>query len=490
MITLEQYQQIQEYKANGVSIAEISKCLNITEWNVRSWWNRSEDDLEKYLNKQLYSFDNYRQYIIELIKKCPQISNTNVMSRLQEDFPDFDAKKSTFLRYMKNLRAQTGIGSAKTIRAIREEQPPGYEAQVDFGEFKMRNMYGKETRVYFFCMILSYSRMKYVYFSPDPFTTQTAIEAHKYAFKYFGGRPQVIVYDQARVFVISENYGNIIFVKEFDSFIKEAGFSVFLCKGYNPQTKGKVENTVKVVKRGFLDGRTYYGVDRLNCDCLNWLDRTGNNIINHYTKKAPRELFPADNRALIKVHFEDKPQPQVLTVMKGVIVYRDNRYEMPHELVKEGDRIRVEIQEDTLIFYLALTNEMVCKHKLCLDVGNTIKLPKKRLQKHAIESELTRFYKDNPLALEFIQLLKIKSPRYTIQQLKLLKKISSYYTESQMNQAFKFCLDSNECTTFELSSFLLYKYGKDSFMEGSRNGMTRHIKRSREIQEAFNDESF
>ena len=69
MITLEEYQQIQEYKANGVSIIQTSKCLNITEWNVRSWWNRSEDDLEEYLNKQLYSFDNYRQYIIELIKK-------------------------------------------------------------------------------------------------------------------------------------------------------------------------------------------------------------------------------------------------------------------------------------------------------------------------------------------------------------------------------------------------------------------------------------
>ncbi|MBO5333945.1 MAG: hypothetical protein J6B37_07545 [Clostridia bacterium] len=134
MITLEEYQQIQEYKANGVSIVETSKCLNITEWNVRSWWNRSEDDLEEYLNKQLYSFDNYRQYIIELIKKCPQISNTNVMSRLQEDFPDFDATYSTFNRYVKNLRVQAGLSQPKRIRCIRDDQPPGYEAQVDFGE--------------------------------------------------------------------------------------------------------------------------------------------------------------------------------------------------------------------------------------------------------------------------------------------------------------------------------------------------------------------
>lgn len=211
MITYEQFLQIQECKSYDLSVQVTSRKLGIEIYDVRNWWNKTEDEFLEADGRKAYELDNYRQYIIELIKMCPQISNANVMSRLQEDFSDFDAKKSTFQRYMKNLREQTGIGSAKKIRRIREELPPGYEAQVDFGEYKMRNMYGKETKVYFFCMILSYSRMKYVYFSPDLFTSQTAIEAHKYAFKYFGGRPQAIVYDQARVFVVSENYGDIIF---------------------------------------------------------------------------------------------------------------------------------------------------------------------------------------------------------------------------------------------------------------------------------------
>ena len=155
MITYEQFLQIQECKSYDLSVQATSRKLGIEIYDVRNWWNKTEDEFLEADGRKACELDNYRQYIIELIKMCPQISNANVMSRLQEDFSDFYAKKSTFQRYMKNLREQTGIGSAKKIRRIREELPPGYEAQVDFGEYKMRNMYGKETKVYFFCMILS-----------------------------------------------------------------------------------------------------------------------------------------------------------------------------------------------------------------------------------------------------------------------------------------------------------------------------------------------
>ena len=87
--------------------------------------------------------------------------------------------------------------------SMRKDLPPGYEAQVDFGQYKMRNMYDRKVRVYFFCMVLSYSRMKFAYFSSDPFTTETAIEAHRLAFRYFSGRTQTILYDRDRVFVVS-----------------------------------------------------------------------------------------------------------------------------------------------------------------------------------------------------------------------------------------------------------------------------------------------
>lgn len=84
--------------------------------------------------------------------------------------------------------------------------------------------------------------------------------------------------------VVSENLGEVIFVKEFEEFIKDTGFSIYLCKGYDPSTKGKVEKTVDFVKHQFLDERIYYGSDRLNQEFIDWLDHNGNGMINDTTK--------------------------------------------------------------------------------------------------------------------------------------------------------------------------------------------------------------
>lgn len=128
----------------------------------------------------------------------------------------------------------------------------------------MKTAYKRNVRIYFFCMTLLYSRMKFAYFSVDPFDAKTTINAHIAAFRYFGGRTQMIVYNQDKTMVVSENMGDVIFVKEFEDFIKETGFTIYLCKGYDPSTKGKVEKTVDYVKHQFLDGRIYYGLDKLN----------------------------------------------------------------------------------------------------------------------------------------------------------------------------------------------------------------------------------
>lgn len=133
---------------------------------------------------------NYRDFIISIISITPQINDTAIMYRCIEEFPDFDIPRMTFFRYVKKIREESGyVKEKRRIHSITKEVVPGYEAQVDFGQMKMMDMYGKTIRVYFFCMILSYSRMKFVYFSPDPFTSKIACLAHDYAFKYFGGRP-------------------------------------------------------------------------------------------------------------------------------------------------------------------------------------------------------------------------------------------------------------------------------------------------------------
>lgn len=91
-------------------------------------------------------------------------------------------------------------------------------------------MYGINRRVYFFVTVLSYINLCFYYFSSVSFTTKIAITAHEYAFMFFSGRPQAIIDEQDLVFVVSENLGSIIFVKEFEQYVREFGYSVVLCK--------------------------------------------------------------------------------------------------------------------------------------------------------------------------------------------------------------------------------------------------------------------
>ncbi|HBE43059.1 MAG TPA: hypothetical protein DDW27_18010, partial [Bacteroidales bacterium] len=86
----------------------------------------------------------------------------------------------------------------------------GYQAQVDFGVYGMRCSNGKRRKVYFFAMVLSRSRMKFVWFKDAPFTTVDVIYAHEMAFEFFGGISRVIVYDLDRTMVVDENLGETI----------------------------------------------------------------------------------------------------------------------------------------------------------------------------------------------------------------------------------------------------------------------------------------
>lgn len=94
-----------------------------------------------------------------------------------------------------------------------------------------------------------------------------------------GKRVDVVVLHKILYFCLNssvENLGNIIFVKAFDEFVREVGFSVVLCRPHDPQSNGKIEEVVHHIKDGFLQGRVYTGTDALNSECLAWLDREGN----------------------------------------------------------------------------------------------------------------------------------------------------------------------------------------------------------------------
>lgn len=109
-------------------------------------------------------------------------------------------------------------------------------------------------------------------FSCTPFTSALAVYAHELAFAYFGGKPRRIIYDQDKVLLVRENLGDLILTRTFRAFVNEQHFQPVFCRPADPESKGKVENVVKYVKRNFLAGRTFNSLEVLNTEVLQWLE--------------------------------------------------------------------------------------------------------------------------------------------------------------------------------------------------------------------------
>ena len=485
MIEHEQFKKMKEYKEIGLSKEKTRQHLKITRYEINKWWNLDEREFLSKQGESRIKMDQYREFIISHLRVCPQMHDTNIRYKLREAFPDFDVPRCTFQYYMKKLREQTGyVRPFSRQTSVRKDLPPAYEAQVDFGQFKMRNLYDREVRVYFFVMVLSYSRMKFVYFSYEPFTTASAIEAHKLAFKYFGGRTQTILYDQDRVFVVSDTLGTIIFVNEFEEFVRKTGFQVVLCKPSDPQTKGKVEEVVKYVKEGFLTGRIYAGIDSLNTACLAWLDREGNNKIHSATKKTPKEMYKEEAKYLQSVEPGGRRMESIFSVtMDNYITYKDNRYEIPQEAMLEGCRVRVIEEAESLLIFRASTDELVYKHRLCTEVGRVISIEGKHKEIVSMD-ELEEVFADSISAGKFFDVLHYGNPRYLDSQCKRLLRMTNYYTVAQLEDGFAYCLRIGDCTVYELTSYLILRFGETvarQFLSDSQ--MRNYKKRVNQIRE-------
>jgi transposase len=432
----------------------------------------------------------YREFILDILRVCPQIRETNVLYRLKESFPEFQYRRVQFYRYMKKLREQTGLDIYKDkdrLRTVQETPEPGYEAQVDFGQYRMKDMYGIWRRLYFFCMVLSYSKMRFVYFSSEPFNAGTAIEAHRFAFKYFGGRTQTIMYDLDKCFVVSENLGNIIFVKEFEEYVRQAGYSVVLCKPRDPQTKGRVEQLVGYVKQAFFEGRECCGIDQLNSAALEWLDNHANVRVSPLTGKSARELYKTESKFLIPVKPIDRWSQQIIYTVSdcNFLKYKQNAYELPRGELKRGDKVRIEEDSGCIAVYDAVTDLFLCKHEIPLTTGIVVKLETNNDVGTVSTDGLKRLFNYKPLVLDFINALEETNSQYANKQCSRIMRLVNYYKKDEMLEAFEYCLTAGKCNCMEFISYLIYRYGHER-LKGLiyQSLLYNYQKRAREIREA------
>lgn len=173
-------------------------------------------------------------------------------------------QRHTGKRIWQRLRDEHGFtGSYTSVKdAVREmkvgrkevflplEHRPG-EAQVDYG-FARVILAGVETDVALFVMTLPHSGAVYLQVFPRE-CTETFLEGHVRAFRFFGGVPRRIAYDNAKV-AVAKIVGSRdrIPTREFLRLTSYHLFETHFCLVRRPNEKGHVEKLVDYARSNFL----------------------------------------------------------------------------------------------------------------------------------------------------------------------------------------------------------------------------------------------
>jgi hypothetical protein len=122
------------------------------------------------------------------------------------------------------------------------------------------------------------------------------------AFRFFGGVPRELLFDQLKAVVIDDKRpdgGRVMENPEFLRFAAHWGFRIRACRPYRACTKGKVERPVGYVRKNFVYGREFLGDADLDAQAEEWLDRVANVRVHGTTGEQPVVRFERDERAVL-----------------------------------------------------------------------------------------------------------------------------------------------------------------------------------------------
>jgi len=373
-IGVEMIMEMRFMQRQGLKKTQIARRLGINRKTVA----RYLDDPERGRSSAEHSsiVDPYRAYIQHRLNQWPELSASRLYREISEptrpeNDPDglippepYYGSERTVRRYVARVRPR----KKRQYRPV--ETLPGEQAQVDWGHAGYIWIDGRKVAVYIFSFVLSYSRIRYVRFtlSQDMLTFQ---DCHRWAFEYIGGVPASLLYDNCKT-VVSDRVGSVIaFNEDLMRFAVQYGFRAEACWVSDPESKGKVENSLKYVKRDFVYGRQLNDITTLNDDVLAWCDEVANEKRHEATREVPSDRLSDERKALGPLPKRSVPVFMKVqrTVRKDAIFsFETNQYSVP--AAHAQTRVEILVHLDRLEIYSG--EERIAVHARCHDRGQLI----------------------------------------------------------------------------------------------------------------------
>jgi transposase len=234
--------------------------------------------------------DAYKPIIETRLAAYPALSAVRLLAEIRAaGFAGSYTQLKAFVRHVRPTPPAAPV--------IRFETPPGRQAQVDFARF----VFPWGVR-YALLVVLGYSRLLWCrfYLRQD---MRTLIDGLEDAFRYFGGVPQELLFDQMKAVITRDlrlQGGALVRNLEFLRVAHHWSFTPRACRPYRAQTKGKVERPVRYLRENFVYGRTFVNDADLDLQRRHWLDEVANVRVHATTRERPRDRFDRDERHLLQ----------------------------------------------------------------------------------------------------------------------------------------------------------------------------------------------
>jgi transposase len=334
MLRLEDFMELQKLHHDGVRVSEIARQLNMDRKTVRKYLKQAPREYER--KPKEWKVDPFRAYLRERW----ELGVHNAAKLLGE------IRKRGYSGGVTQVRAVLAPwrSEGQERAFVRFETAPGEQAQMDWGHFG--NWDGR--RLYGFALTLCWSRMRYVEFTQRQ-DAETLLNCMVHAFGYFGGVTQTVLTDNMKTVVVDRVDGQPCFHPKMLDFASYYGFVPRVCRPYRPETKGKIESTIRFLKGNFWPGIEFDSLSELNRQAIDWCGEV-NRRVHSTTREIPQTRFahegltPLNGQPAYDTSYVSHRQ----VAKDCMFSYRGNRYSVPYLHAGKSVLVREPLDSGTI----------------------------------------------------------------------------------------------------------------------------------------------
>ena len=356
--------EIHKLKDEGYSTRKTAALLGIGRNTVIRYLKDPEVVLCPR-KKRLSKLEQYKPFIAECLEKDPSVGAPVILKKIKEQ--GYLGEITILQDYLKGVRGQAKVKKA----FMRFESDPGEEIQIDWGHFGSIGYGNTQRKLYALAVIESYSRMLYIEFTHSQ-KQEVLHSGLLNAFKYFNGTPKSVLVDNMVTAVIHREGRLIRFNDAFLDFLRPLHINPRACNIRSPNEKGKIENSIKYLRRNFMPLREFKDLTDIQLQVLTWLEQTANVRIHQTTGERPKDR---------STRFKLRPLPPLVTEpleSSTLLVHKDfsvkfdgNSYTVPPGLV--GKKLTLKADQHTVWIYHR--EKKVSSHSRCWERKRRIENP-------------------------------------------------------------------------------------------------------------------